>query len=173
MVSLYYSKWVFIDGLLPSLRTAKEAGEEAHVAAVHTAGHSVPIDLQDLGLEERLKRVRASSPHSSLFSSMYVFDPQGFALQPINTGLTFTHTFPGSVDTAVLCASPSLPLHITHYVRPHASDTRRDEHRGMWGMAGVGVVAGPFCFSLFLIFLLVYILIIFLLACFSFPYLPS
>jgi NAD(P)-dependent dehydrogenase (short-subunit alcohol dehydrogenase family) len=56
MASLYYSKWAFIDGILPSLRAAKQAGEDARVAAVHTAGRGIPLDLEDLGLEKGLQR---------------------------------------------------------------------------------------------------------------------
>ncbi|KAJ7759651.1 NAD(P)-binding protein [Mycena metata] len=50
MSALYYSKWAFIDELLPCLRAAVAAGEDARVAAVHTAGRGGPIDLDDLGL---------------------------------------------------------------------------------------------------------------------------
>jgi NAD(P)-dependent dehydrogenase (short-subunit alcohol dehydrogenase family) len=50
MATLYYSKWTFIDALLPGLRAAQEAGEDVRVSAVHTAGRGGPIDLDDLGL---------------------------------------------------------------------------------------------------------------------------
>jgi hypothetical protein len=50
MAALYYSKWAFIDGLLPALREAHGAGEDARVAALHTAGRGGPVDLDDLGL---------------------------------------------------------------------------------------------------------------------------
>jgi NAD(P)-dependent dehydrogenase (short-subunit alcohol dehydrogenase family) len=61
MASLYYSKWAFIDGLLPSLRAAREAGEDARLAAVHTAGRGIPVDLGDLGLKEAMgKGVRGA-----------------------------------------------------------------------------------------------------------------
>ncbi|KAF7365852.1 hypothetical protein MVEN_00459600 [Mycena venus] len=50
MAALYYSKWALIDGLLPALRAARAAGEDARVAAIHTAGRGGPIDLADLGL---------------------------------------------------------------------------------------------------------------------------
>ncbi|KAJ7738299.1 NAD(P)-binding protein [Mycena olivaceomarginata] len=108
MASLYYSKWAFIDGILPSLRTAKQAGEDARVAAVHTAGRGIPVDLGDLGLKEAMgKGVRGARSLVGQLASLR---------RPRPT-LTFTHTFPGSVDTPVLRASPSLALRIAHYVR--------------------------------------------------------
>lgn len=54
MTSLYYSKWAFIDGLLPGLRAAQAAGEDARVAAIHSAGRGGPIDLDDLGLQKSM-----------------------------------------------------------------------------------------------------------------------
>ncbi|KAJ7865033.1 hypothetical protein B0H14DRAFT_2735098 [Mycena olivaceomarginata] len=116
MASLYYSKWAFIDGLLPSLRAAREAGEDARLAAVHTAGRGIPVDLGDLGLKEAMgKGVRgARSLVGQLASYQILWQRRAFGERdPTNT---FTHTFPGSVDTPILRASPSLALRIAHYV---------------------------------------------------------
>jgi hypothetical protein len=55
MASLYYSKWAFIDGLLPLLRAAKEVWEDARVAGVHTAERGIFVDLEDLGLKEAME----------------------------------------------------------------------------------------------------------------------
>ncbi|KAJ7918009.1 hypothetical protein B0H13DRAFT_1607797, partial [Mycena leptocephala] len=38
MAALCYSKWMFIEGLLPALRVVHEAGEDMRVAALHTVG---------------------------------------------------------------------------------------------------------------------------------------
>ncbi|KAJ7865041.1 hypothetical protein B0H14DRAFT_2504829 [Mycena olivaceomarginata] len=111
MASLYYSKWAFIDGLLPSLRAAREAGEDARVAAVHTAGRGIPVDLEDLGWRRGCRGV-------SLVGQLVSYqDLMAEAFGAHDPTLTFTHTFPGSVDTPVLRASPSLALRIAHYVR--------------------------------------------------------
>ncbi|KAJ7884537.1 hypothetical protein B0H14DRAFT_1386385 [Mycena olivaceomarginata] len=116
MASLYYSKWAFIDGLLPSLRAAREAGEDARVAAVHTAGRGIPVDLEDLGLEKGLQRgVRGARSLVGQLASYQDLMAEAFGAH--DPTLTFTHTFPGSVDTPVLRASPSLALRIAHYVR--------------------------------------------------------
>jgi hypothetical protein len=50
MAALYYSKWMFIERLPPALRAAHGAGEDARMAALHTAGRGGPVDLDDLGL---------------------------------------------------------------------------------------------------------------------------
>jgi hypothetical protein len=90
MAVLYYSKWAFIERLLPALRAAHGAGEDARVsmAALHTAGRDEPVDLDDLGLVKSisggLKSVRKLVPQLAsyqdlmaevrvLFSSLFLF----------------------------------------------------------------------------------------------------
>ncbi|KAF8172556.1 hypothetical protein K438DRAFT_1981404 [Mycena galopus ATCC 62051] len=118
MAALYYSKWAFIDGLLPSLRAAHEAGEDARVAAIHTAGRGGPIDLADLGLGKGMSggisSVRKLLPQLASYQDLMA---EGFASQPSNTSISFTHAFPGTVDTPLLRASPSAVLRALHYVR--------------------------------------------------------
>lgn len=48
----YYARWKFTDMLLPALKKAKEAGEEARVLTVLSAGHGGKIDVNDLGLKK-------------------------------------------------------------------------------------------------------------------------
>jgi len=48
----YYARWKFINDLMPLLRKAKDAGEDAKVMSVLAAGHGGPIDLDDLGLKK-------------------------------------------------------------------------------------------------------------------------
>jgi NAD(P)-dependent dehydrogenase (short-subunit alcohol dehydrogenase family) len=52
MASRYYSRWAIINGLLPSLRKAKEAGEDASVLSILGAGMGPEVDLEDLGLKK-------------------------------------------------------------------------------------------------------------------------
>ncbi|KAJ7764129.1 hypothetical protein DFH07DRAFT_707119, partial [Mycena maculata] len=52
VASLYYSKWAFIDGLLPVPHAVLEAGEDVRVAAIHTAGRGRPINFNGIGLEK-------------------------------------------------------------------------------------------------------------------------
>ncbi|KAJ7325898.1 NAD(P)-binding protein [Mycena albidolilacea] len=143
MASLYYSKWAFIDGLLPSLRAAKQAGEDARVAAVHTAGRDIPVDLADLGLEGAMGRGMRGA--RSLVGQLASYqDLMAKAFGERDPTITFTHTFPGSVDTPVLRASPSLALRIAHYVRlvlRIRGEMSIDEcgERQLWGLLQVRV----------------------------------
>ncbi|KAJ7434470.1 NAD(P)-binding protein [Mycena latifolia] len=116
MATLYYSKWAFVDGLLPALRAARDAGEDARVSAVHTAGRGGPIDLDDLGLmkgfSSGMSNVRKLLPQLASYQDLLA---EGFAER--NPDISFFHAHPGSVDTPVLRASPSAVLRSLHYVR--------------------------------------------------------
>ncbi|KAJ7151993.1 NAD(P)-binding protein [Mycena filopes] len=107
MSALYYSKWAFTDALLPGLRAAAEAGEDARVAAVHTAGRGGPIDVEDLGLIKTVGRGMGALDIDLACT--------GFAEH--NPGISFMHNFPGTVDTPLLRKSPSAVLRAVHYVR--------------------------------------------------------
>jgi NAD(P)-dependent dehydrogenase (short-subunit alcohol dehydrogenase family) len=52
LVTDYYARWKFIYELLPLLKKAKEAGEDAKVLSVLAAGKGGAIDLEDLGMEK-------------------------------------------------------------------------------------------------------------------------
>lgn len=54
----YYARWALVAGLLPTIRAAHAAGEDARVMAVFSAGHGKELDLSDLGLKKALKPVR-------------------------------------------------------------------------------------------------------------------
>ena len=47
----YYARWKFTHDLFPSLKRAKEAGEDAKVLSVLAAGKGSEIDVEDLGLK--------------------------------------------------------------------------------------------------------------------------
>ncbi|KAJ6461589.1 NAD-P-binding protein [Mycena vitilis] len=115
MASLYYSKWAFIDGLLSSLRAAQAAGEDTRVAAIHTAGRGGPVDLEDIGMMKGLAgglTVRELFPQMASYQDLMA---EGFAEHdPL---ITFTHAFPGTVNTPLLRASPSVLIRALHYVR--------------------------------------------------------
>lgn len=48
----YYARWKFIHDLMPLLRKAKDAGEDAKVMSILAAGRGGAIDLDDLGLKK-------------------------------------------------------------------------------------------------------------------------
>lgn len=53
----YYSRWSFIHGLLPAIRAARDANEDAKVMSIFAAGYGGPIDVDDLGLKKRFNPV--------------------------------------------------------------------------------------------------------------------
>ena len=56
----YYARWKFTHDLLPSLKRAKEAGEDAKVLSVLAAGKGSEIDVEDLGLKKGFSVAAAS-----------------------------------------------------------------------------------------------------------------
>ncbi|KAF9002961.1 hypothetical protein BDQ17DRAFT_1242511 [Cyathus striatus] len=92
----YYGRWTFIHGLLPSLRAARDAKEEAKVMPVYGPGESgggadTMVTYNDLMCEE-------------------------YGLR--NPGIVFAHGAPGAVRTGILKASDSPILNAMHYILP-------------------------------------------------------
>ncbi|KAJ6596741.1 hypothetical protein B0H10DRAFT_2167703 [Mycena sp. CBHHK59/15] len=98
----YYSRWAFADALLPALRAAHEAGEDAKVLSVLSAGHGGPIDLEDLGLKKGFSLPAASTVAPTYNDLM--------ELAARNPGLSFVHSFPGGVRSGLMSNSPSIAL---------------------------------------------------------------
>jgi NAD(P)-dependent dehydrogenase (short-subunit alcohol dehydrogenase family) len=53
MALTFYSRFEFVDQLLPLLKNAKAAGEDARVLSILAAGNGGPIDFQDLALKKK------------------------------------------------------------------------------------------------------------------------
>ncbi|KAJ7254756.1 NAD-P-binding protein [Mycena rebaudengoi] len=106
----YYARWALIAGLLPTIRAAHAAGEDARVMAVFSAGQGKELDLSDLGLKKALKPVRdfvgfrtAGTQASTYIDLMF----KDYAAR--NIGITFVHAHPGIVDTPLLKNVPLTP----------------------------------------------------------------
>ncbi|KAF5353696.1 hypothetical protein D9758_008687 [Tetrapyrgos nigripes] len=98
----YYSKYKFIEGLLPQLLKAKEDGEDAKVISVLSAGKGLSrIDRDDLGLKKTFS-VRKASAEGPAYNDLMV---EEFAER--YPTLTFGHAFPGIVRTSI-ASSPTL-----------------------------------------------------------------
>ncbi|KAF5372364.1 hypothetical protein D9615_009253 [Tricholomella constricta] len=95
----YYARWKFVEGLLPALRSAKEAGEDAKVLSVLAAGKGADIDLEDLGLKKRYSVANAGLTTPTYNDLML----QEFAEK--NPALTFVHSYPGVVRTGLASKS--------------------------------------------------------------------
>ncbi|KAJ7918025.1 hypothetical protein B0H13DRAFT_1993963 [Mycena leptocephala] len=124
MAALYYSKWAFIEGLLPALRAAHGAGEDAHVAALHTVGRA----------GRGLKSVSKLVPLASYQDLM----AEAFAAHDANAGISFTNAGAGTVDTPLLRASPAL---CSLPALPHL-DVPSDVDIGVGGVPAVRSFAG-------------------------------
>ncbi|KAF8187679.1 NAD-P-binding protein [Mycena galopus ATCC 62051] len=92
----YYARWALVAGLLPAIRAAHTAGEDARVMAVLSAGQGIALDLGDLGLKKAFKPVRdlagfmAAGNQGSTYVDLMFKD---YAAR--NPGITFVHAHPG------------------------------------------------------------------------------
>ncbi|KAG9003561.1 hypothetical protein FRB94_014573 [Tulasnella sp. JGI-2019a] len=91
----YYSRWKFINDLLPSLTAARDAGEDVSVLSVLAAGNGQKIDLDDLGLKKTYS-------FTNVMGSGPTYTDMAFEkFTSIAPGIRFVHTFPGLVRTSV------------------------------------------------------------------------
>ncbi|CDO75656.1 hypothetical protein BN946_scf184941.g9 [Trametes cinnabarina] len=95
----YYTRWKFIHDLLPLLRKAKDAGEDAKVMSVLAPGHGTSVDLNDLGLKKNYTFAKAGMTSPTYTDLMM----QTFSEQ--NPDLSFIHIYPGIVRTPLLKTS--------------------------------------------------------------------
>lgn len=111
----YYARWKFTQDLLPLLRAAKGAGEDARVMSVLAAGEGGKIDVEDLGLKKSYSGFNAMfvastyndlmvevsiAPSFTVVSLAYLGYGQSFAEQ--ETGASFVHIYPGVVRTPIV-----------------------------------------------------------------------
>jgi NAD(P)-dependent dehydrogenase (short-subunit alcohol dehydrogenase family) len=108
----YYSRWKFISDLLPLVRNAKGAGEDAKVLSVLAAGRGGPIDLDDLGLKTYLlpKMLGAAGTYNDIMIEVRSKYSGGFQ---ISAHIYFSHsqiknlTWPLHICTQELSRHPS------------------------------------------------------------------
>jgi NAD(P)-dependent dehydrogenase (short-subunit alcohol dehydrogenase family) len=60
MVLHFYSRWKFVDELLPLLRTASDRGEESRVFNILAAGYGTKVNTDDLGMKKSYDTLRAN-----------------------------------------------------------------------------------------------------------------
>ncbi|KAF5313618.1 hypothetical protein D9611_010228 [Ephemerocybe angulata] len=100
----YYARWKFVDGLLPALKSAKAAGEDAKVLSVLGAGYGGPIDIDDLGLKKTFSlsnAAKAAATYNDLMMEEYA---------ERNPELTFSHSSPGAVATNIASSAQSATM---------------------------------------------------------------
>ncbi|KAJ7238216.1 hypothetical protein C8J57DRAFT_115242 [Mycena rebaudengoi] len=97
---LYYSRWKFIYDLMPGLRAAKAAGEDAKVTSILKAGSGGPIDPDNLGLKKNFSfgtfKNEIPAYHDAMIQSFAEQEPE----------MTFL-SYPGTVITSLWNAADS------------------------------------------------------------------
>lgn len=91
----FYSRWKFVMELMPLLQAAKDAGEDARFVSVLGAGHGGKIDFEDMGLVKSFSAMKCGLIAPTYNSLMAEEFAQRYP------GLSFTHSYPGFVDTGV------------------------------------------------------------------------
>ncbi|KAG8966738.1 hypothetical protein FRC03_011379 [Tulasnella sp. 419] len=95
----FYSRWKFVDELLPLLLKAKDEGQEARVMSVMAAGRGGSIDTDDLGLKKNYS-LRGIAQTAPTYNDIFV---QEYAQK--YPGVSFTHINPGPVKTPIVTKS--------------------------------------------------------------------
>lgn len=104
----YYGRILFVEELLPLLRSAQNGGKVLFVLD-SLNGNPNKVNWNDMPLENTYS-LSAAANHAMSFTDLVI---QHFASQPENANVTFTHAFPGIVRTQLADSLPfwaRLPL---------------------------------------------------------------
>lgn len=91
----FYSRWKFVDELLPLLSKASEDGQDARVMSIIDPKTAKPLDVDDFGLKKNYSLGRAASQNSAYNNAMV----QEYSR--IYPNISFSHIYPGWVDTSL------------------------------------------------------------------------
>ncbi|EMD32230.1 hypothetical protein CERSUDRAFT_88161 [Gelatoporia subvermispora B] len=92
----YYTRWKFTYDLLPLLKRARDAGEDAKMMTILGAGAGGKIDLDDLSLKKRYN-VASAGLSGCTYNDLMI---ESFAEKEL--GISFIHAAPGVVRTPLL-----------------------------------------------------------------------
>jgi hypothetical protein len=67
----FYSRWKFVDELLPLLQAAANNDQESRVMTVLAAGHGRKVDLDDLGLKKKYS-LSAAAYQATTYNELFV-----------------------------------------------------------------------------------------------------
>jgi len=90
----YYGRVLFVQELLPLLRSSQNGGKVLFVLD-GVRGNPTKINWNDMSLENTYS-LSAAANHALSFTDLVI---QHLASQPENTNIAFTHAFPGTVRT--------------------------------------------------------------------------
>ncbi|KIO21686.1 hypothetical protein M407DRAFT_245407 [Tulasnella calospora MUT 4182] len=105
----FYSRWKFVDELLPLLEKASTDGEEARVMSILDPGTGSPLDTSDLGLKNTFSLARAAK-HARDYNDNFVAE-----YSSRHPGISFIHIYPGFVNT------PGATKNLPWYLKPIAA----------------------------------------------------
>ncbi|KAJ7614894.1 NAD(P)-binding protein [Roridomyces roridus] len=108
----YYGRWRFIRDLMPALEAAHKDGEDAKVISVMSAQHGGKIDLDDLGLKKNFSVYNAAMAGPTYNDCMV----KSFADR--HPGLSFIHSYPGTVATNLLSSSNTASIRLASCLNP-------------------------------------------------------
>ncbi|KAG8943963.1 hypothetical protein FRC00_010835 [Tulasnella sp. 408] len=91
----FYSRWKFVDELLPLLESASSDGEEARVMTILAPGISGPLDTSDLGLKKNYSSGLARK-HGPAYTDNFIAE-----YSSRYPAISFIHIFPGWVNTTL------------------------------------------------------------------------
>jgi NAD(P)-dependent dehydrogenase (short-subunit alcohol dehydrogenase family) len=97
----YYGRVLFVQELLPLLRSSQNGGKVLFVLD-SVRGNPSKINWNDMSLENTYSLSGAAN-HAITFTDLVI---QHLASQPENTNVTFTHAYPGFVRTPLLSSLP-------------------------------------------------------------------
>lgn len=95
MAVRFYGRFKFFHELLPLVKKAKEAGEDAKLMTICAAARGATIDFEDL--DAKKFSFMKSSAHVATFNDVMVK-----VLGERHPDITFIHMYPGIVDTPVI-----------------------------------------------------------------------
>lgn len=96
----FYSRFLLTSLLMAKLEKAQESGEDARMLTILTAGRGGPIYENDLGLKEH-KSLKAKMDTALTYNDLMV-EELGLRYPK----LSFTHAYPGAVNTNILREMP-------------------------------------------------------------------
>jgi NAD(P)-dependent dehydrogenase (short-subunit alcohol dehydrogenase family) len=92
----YYGRMLFVQELLPLLRSSQNGGKVLFILDA-VRGDPSKINWNDMALENSYSLSSAAN-HAITFTNLAI---QHFASQPENANVTFTHALPGAVKTSI------------------------------------------------------------------------
>ncbi|KAF8997085.1 hypothetical protein BDQ17DRAFT_1284128 [Cyathus striatus] len=87
----YYSRWAFIDGLLPGLKAAKAGGEQASVMSILGAGLAPKVVVEDYGFKKNYSAFKV------LFQTISYNELMIAEFGRREPDIAFTHVYSGQV----------------------------------------------------------------------------